>query len=164
MFAAVVDGIPLLGFVLGDGHLLLNVNLFDDNNNEVLTIANNELVYSSSPWDIDLIGRNLIIRESSRKLLLDIVFDVPNKITINRGRLLCNGVEVIIRPDHILLANNNTLVSRCTVTNTHVGLIIGERSNVGGGAFYFPSIPRYVGDRSESIRWARVYEVSFAPI
>ncbi len=155
MIVAIVDGIPLLGFVLTDGHLLLNVNIFDEYNSVVLRIDNNELIQSSSPWDIELVGRNLVLRESARNILLDITFDVPNRITINRGRLLCNGVEIIIRPDHVLLTNNNTLISGSTVLHTPLGLVIGDRSNVGAGAFYFPNIPRYVGDRSESIRWAR---------
>ncbi len=155
MFAVVVDNIPLVGFVLADGHLLLNVNLFDEFNNSVLRIMNNELLYSASAWDVDLVGRNLIIRESLRKLLLDITFEVPNIIRIDRGRLLCNGVEIIIRPDHILITNNSTLFSGNTVLHTPLGLVIGETDFNAPAAVALSSLSRYLGDNRESIRWAQ---------
>ena len=62
-----VDGIPLLAFILGDGHLLLNLDLFDEFNGLVLQMKNNHLTQSVSPWDIRLVGRNLVIREAERK-------------------------------------------------------------------------------------------------
>lgn len=155
MYAVVVDNIPLVGFVLTDGHLLLNVNFFDEYNNVVLRVVNNELIYAASAWDVDFVGRNLIIRESQRKLLLDITFEVPNIIRVDRGRLLCNGVEIVIRPDHVLITNNSTLISGAVAMNSPVGLVIGE-SNINAPGFVgLSNIPRYLGDNRESIRWAR---------
>jgi trigger factor len=154
IMAVIVDDIPLVGFMLTDGHLLLNVNIFDDSNNLILKIVNNELSYSDSPWDIDLVGRNLVIRESHRNLLLDIVFEVPNRVVIRRGRILCNGIEILIRPDHILLTNNNSLISGCEVNGVNLGLVIGQCSQIGSG-FMAMNVTRYLGDPSESIRWAR---------
>jgi hypothetical protein len=44
-----VDGVALLSFVLLDGHLLLNMLVFDEANILVLRIQNNVLMYSASP-------------------------------------------------------------------------------------------------------------------
>lgn len=150
-----VDGIPLIGFVLGDGHLLANLNLFDEFNNLVLRIFNNELIYHPETWDIELIGRNLVIREAQRKILIDVSFEVPNRIIINRGRFLCNGVEILVRPDHILITNNTCLVQKNTAHNCAGGLVIGRHDKPMGGFMCIPTVPRYLGDRSEAIRWAK---------
>jgi trigger factor len=155
MCALAVDGTPLVGFILSDGQLLLNLNVFDEFNELILRIANNELVYSSSPWDIEFIGRRLIIREAQRDFLIEMEFVVPNKIVISRGRLLHNGVEIIIQPSHVLITNNHTLLSGNRVTDCPGGLTVGSRSGQFGSAIAITQVPRYLGDRSEAIRWAR---------
>lgn len=149
-----VDGIPLIGFVLTDGHLLLNVNLFDEFNSPVLRITNNRLLYSISPWDIQLSGRRLVIREASRKLLIDIEFEVPNRIHISRGRFLCNGVEILLTPEYLLVTNNNILVKGCSAVNCPGGLIIGHHDKPLGGFMRLDGVPRYLGDRQASVKWA----------
>ena len=98
-----VDGLPLLAFLLDDNHLLLHLRLFDEANNPVLEIVNNQLVYSVAPWDIRLVGTNLVVRDAPRKILIDITFDVPNRIIINRGRFLFNGVEILLTPEYFLV-------------------------------------------------------------
>lgn len=150
-----VDGLPLLGFILTDGHLLLNLNLFDEFNNLVLRINNNELVYHPDPWDIQFVGRNLIVREAHRKLLIDISFEVPNRIVVARGRFLRNGVEVLVRPDHVLITNNAFLISGCSARNCPGGIVIGPHKQELGSMMRIHSVPRYRGDRSDALKWAK---------
>lgn len=150
-----VDEVPLIAFFMADGHLLLNLNLFDEFNNLVLQIRNNQLWYSISPWDIHLVGRNLTIREASRKILIDLTFEVPNKIVVNRGRFLLNGVEIIIRPDHLLVTNSRTRLSGMTVHRVPFGLVIGRLPAQVGCCIYLKDVPRYLGDNSETLRWAK---------
>jgi len=139
----IVDGIPLIGFVLEDGYLLLNLNLFDRFNNVVLKIINNHLFYSISPWDIQFIGKTLIIREKARKFLIRITFKPPNKVIINKGKFLCNGVEILVDDDHILVTNNNTHISGCAAVNCHGGLIIGQTPVQISGFMSIQSVDRY---------------------
>lgn len=149
-----VDGLPLLAFLLDDDHLFLNLRLFDETNSPVLQILNNQLIYSVSPWDIRLVGRNLVIRDAPRKVLIDITFDVPNRIIINRGRFLLNGVEILITPEYFLVVNNTTMMSQCRMENCLGGIIIGAQDFPGGTAFRITGVSRYLGDRSAAIRWA----------
>lgn len=72
-----IDDIPIIGFIMSEGHLLLTLNLFDDHNNFILRVINNHLIYSISPWDIEFVGRNLIIREAKSNIFIDIKFEVP---------------------------------------------------------------------------------------
>jgi trigger factor len=155
MAPLLVDGIALVGAVIGDDHLLLNLAVFDEFNNEILHIKNNQLLYKPDPWDIQLVGTTLTVREAQRKILIEIEFRPPNRLDIVRGRFLCNGVEILVRPEHILVTNNNTFISGCSCINSFGGLIIGRRSTSASGFMLIADVPRYFGDRQETIRFEK---------
>lgn len=157
-----VDGIPLVGFILEDGHLLLNIIVFDRFNNIVLRIVNNQLFYSVSPWDIDFSGSTITIREKPLHFLTRITFEPPNKVTIDKGRFLCNGVEILVQSDYILVTNNNMLVQGCSAFNCHGGLIIGSTAIPIGGFMHFQNIDRYLGDTKASLAWVESTREEFA--
>ncbi len=150
-----VDGTPLIGLIMADGHLLLNLVIFDEFNAPVLHIKNNQLYYSTEPWDIQLVGTKLSVREAHRKILIEINFQPPNRIAINRGRFLRNGVEILVRSTNILVTNNSGLFKDCHVHNCHGGLIIGHHEEKIGGFMVLPSISRYLGDRTEALKFER---------
>ncbi|MDF4597610.1 hypothetical protein P3486_22635 [Vibrio parahaemolyticus] len=152
-----VDGTPLIGLILADGHLLLNLVVFDEFNSPVLHIKNNQLIYSTSPWDIQLVGKKLTIREAHKKILFEIEFYPPNRVVINRGRLLRNGVEILIRPSNILVTNNSMLLSECHAHNCYGGLIIGHHDKPIGGFMALQSVPRYLGDRTEALKFEKEF-------
>ncbi|HEV7494674.1 hypothetical protein [Baekduia sp.] len=149
-----VDDTPLVGFILSEGHLLLNVNLFDEFNNCILRVVNNQLVQSAEPWDIQLTGRNLVIRAGHRDILVDLTFEPPNRVLINRGRLLRNGVEIVIRPSYVLVVNNRALIQDLTVINCAYGLKLGPHRGPGGAAVAMDGINRYPEDSSDAMKWA----------
>lgn len=146
-----IDGVALIGFILGDEHLLLNIVAFDEFNAPVLHIKNNQLYYSTSPWDIQLVGTTLTVREAHRKILLELEFSPPNKVTVTRGRFLRNGIEVLVRPKNILITNNAHYISGCHAHNCHGGLILGYHEQPMSGFMEINSIPRYLGDRSTAL-------------
>jgi hypothetical protein len=150
-----VDGTPLIGIILADGHLLLNIVIFDEFNEPILHIKNNQLYYSTSPWDIQLVGTSLTVREAHRKILLEIEFHPPSKIVINRGRFLKNGVEILVRPTNVLVTNNSTLLSGNHAHNCYGGLIIGHHDNPIGGFMALGGIPRYLGNRKEALKFEK---------
>ena len=150
-----VDGIPLVALLIADGHLLLNVVAFNEFNEPVLRIKNNQLLYSTSPWDIQLVGTKLTIREGHGKILIEIRFSPPNEVHVLRGRLLCNGVEVLIRPSHILVTNNASMVSGCSAVNCYGGLIIGHHTRPMSGFMAMGGVPRYLGDRRAALEFER---------
>lgn len=150
----IVDGIALIAFVLEDGHLLLNVLLFDEYNNLVLKIANNQLVHSIEPWDIQLVGKRLVIREAHRKLLIEVEFQPPDRVVINRGRLLCNGVEILVRPNNLLIVNNSMIFAGNKAINVPAGFIIG-RSPGMNCIMAIAKLPRYLGDRAEALKFEK---------
>ena len=104
--AFAIDEESIISFRLDNDHWLLNLNVYDKNDDLILLIVDNELIYSISPWDIELVGRNLIIREAQRKILVDILFEPPSKIKIQRGHFFHNGIEVEIKADCLYVVNN----------------------------------------------------------
>lgn len=138
----VVDSVPLLHFVMQDGHLLLNANIFDEFNQLVLQIVNNQLIYSVSSWDIQLVGRCLTIREASRKILIEIKFETPNTIIINRGRFLFNGVEILTRVDSWTITNNDLKMSGNTY-QAPCGIMVGKNNLGLSVGIYIPELSRY---------------------
>lgn len=160
MIPVMVDKIPIVGFILTDGHLLLNLVLFDEFNQIILRIKNNQLFYTTIPWDIQLIGTTLTIREAHRKILLEAEFSPPNKVKINKGRFLCNGVEILIRPGNLLITNNSLNISNCHAHNCHGGLIIGQADVELSGFMEINSISRYNFDRAEALAFERECQIS----
>jgi len=153
MIPIIVDGTPLIYLSLADNHFLLNLVIFDEFNVPVLHIKDNQLVYSTQPWDIQLVGTKLTIREAHRKILIEIDFRPPNKVVINRGRFLRNGVEILVRPTNILITNNSIVISGCNAHNCQGGLIIGHNEIPIGGFMALEGVSRYLGDRSEAIKF-----------
>lgn len=150
-----IDGVPLVGLILADGHFLLNIVIFDEFNVPILHIKNNQLYYSTEPWDIHLKGTKLTIREQHRKILIEIEFQPPNKVVINRGRFLKNGIEVLVRPTNVLVTNNSTFIEGGSATNCKGGLVLGHHENDVGGFIALRNIPRYLGDRTAALEFEK---------
>jgi trigger factor len=153
--AVMIDGVPLVGFRFEDGHYLLNVLLFDATNELVLQIADNELVYSSGPWDVEFVSTRLVLRAAAREIFVDMVFEPPNRVRLERGRLLFNGMELLLRPDFVLVVNNAGLIMGNSLSGFPVGLNLGSDTRLLPSAIRVAGIPRYGVDRDASLQWAR---------
>lgn len=153
MIPIMVDGIPLFSFILDDGHLLLDANIFDENNELVFVIRKNQLLYSTELWDIQFVGKTLTIREKMRKILLNIIFDTPNKVIIDKARLLCNGVELLIKKDQLLVNNQTSIFERCTFENCQGGIVIGSEPQISMSVgIRMSGINRYASKCRESMK------------
>lgn len=133
LVALTIDEIPLIGFSLINDRVFLNLMVFDTSNDLILHIDENELIYSISPWDIEFVANTLTIREAKRKILVQISFNPPDKVTIMHGRFRLNGVEVLVSLDSVVIANNSTSFSGCHISGATHGLVIGESSNLRKG-------------------------------
>jgi hypothetical protein len=149
LVAVQVDGEPLVAFRFEDGHYLLNMLLFNEANEPVLQILDNELIYSAEPWDIELVGTRLTVRVAAGKIFIDIVFEPPATVRF----LLLNGIELYIRPTFILLVNSGDLIRQLKASGTSIGLNIGYDGRPS--AFGFRRVPRYQIDRRAALKRAR---------
>src|SRR5262249_29957534 len=139
------------------GGLFLSANIFDENNLPLLRIHENSLMYRPVTWDIEFEGRRLTVREAARKILFEIEFNPPRGVVIDRARLLCNGVEILVRRSDLFVVNSQQLYVKCLSVNCDVGLQVGR--NDRGLAAGFGSGPegicRYYMPAAEARRRER---------
>jgi hypothetical protein len=155
MCALMIDGVSMAHFRVSDDHLLLSLRVFDEVNRLVLLVIDNQLVYSMAPWDIELVGRKLVVREAAGRILADIEFDpTGGKIVVDRGRFLLNGVELLVTPRYALVTNNRLLFSRNQIMGGTFALVVGPMAVEVPCAVRIPQIPRYLGDSDAAKRWA----------
>jgi trigger factor len=89
-------------------------------------------------------GRNLIVRQASREIFIEIRFEPPDKLCIDRARLLCNGVEILVRSSHIFVVNSDLLFTGCkTVQNCGVGLQLGRNNRGYKAVVNCPKLSRF---------------------
>ncbi|MCZ6611158.1 MAG: HNH endonuclease signature motif containing protein [Planctomycetota bacterium] len=122
-----IDDTDLLYFTIDpEGNLFLDATILDECNSPLLIIVENRLAYRTQTWDIDFRGSTLTVREAARKIFFEITFEPPSQITISRARLLCNGVELLVRKGHIFVVNSGTLYVGNSFENCPAGIIIGR--------------------------------------
>jgi hypothetical protein len=140
IIAIPVDDTDLIWFRIDrSGRLFLNAQIFDENNLPLLVIRENSLAYRTATWDIEFKGRTLKVREGARKILFEIEFKPPGEVVIGRARLLCNGVEILVRKSHVFIVNSQQLFVRNKTVNCGIGLQIGR--NFRGLQAAIASIP-----------------------
>ena len=138
-----VDDTDLIWYRIDrSGRLFLTANILDENNLPLLFIHENSLMYRPATWDIEFKGCKLSVREAARKILFEIEFKPPGEVSIARARLLCNGVEILVRQSHIFVVNSQQLFVKCKADNCDVGLQLGR--NVRGLAAGFAGNPEAV--------------------
>jgi trigger factor len=154
--AVAIDGETLLGFTFDQDHLFLTLRHYGDDGRLILRIEQNTLVYSVTPWDITLQGRNLVIRAGHGQFLLDILFDPPNRVTVSRGRLQKQGLQLLIWPNQVCYANIKASWTGSRSLNADVGILIGQApAYTRSAAWGFEVANRYLVDRQEVERWMR---------
>jgi hypothetical protein len=106
MIPLLIDDTPIVFFKKQDGHLLLNVQLFNADNELVVQILDNQLAYSATEWDVELVGRTLTVRGGAGDIFVRMTFEPPDRLLIDRGHIWRNGVELEIRPESFVLGND----------------------------------------------------------
>jgi hypothetical protein len=147
MIVALIDGHPILAFRREEDSLLLALNVYNKFNKLILMVHDNELVYTADSYDIEFIGSTLRVRERHAQILLEIIFQPPARITIPRGRLLYNGVEILIGENSVKVSDGPEISGLQTFQSSI--FIIGYPE--GSGVFGFADVPRYPPDRGISL-------------
>jgi hypothetical protein len=149
----VIDGLAMIAFTMQQGRLFLNFVAFDEFNKPIIKIVENELVYDTKQWDIEWVGRTLTIREGKGEILLQLVLQPPTGIAISKGRILRNGIELLIDRNYIFNTNQAIFFGSNTTSNCPIGFSIGYPIPIGGGAYVFDGISRYQFDRTEALKF-----------
>lgn len=145
-----IDGQPVVSFTNDGGSILLNIEFRDELRNVVLLIHNSELIYSVGLWDVEWAAQTLTIREGSRKIFLELEFVPPNMVSINRGSLHFNGIEIEVGSDFIFCLNNYMFLQNCAVHGFGYGFALGDPAPAVRCGFLISEISRPVLDRESA--------------
>jgi trigger factor len=157
-----VDDIDLIAFeVDSDGELFVHMTFFDENNEPLLVVRKNELVYSTDQWDIEFVGQVLTLRERAREISLKLRFQPPNGITVESGRLLCNGVQLLVTSESVYVAGGGGL-GRNQVQSNFVGYAFGRCDRPA--AIRCGPILRNYKPRDEAVRDMRKWQSETAKL
>lgn len=126
----VIDNIPVIGFRIIENHLFLDLQLYDECNEKIIEIKENELIYNVNQWDIEFVGRTLKIRKDKGVIIFEIQFNPPGNILIPQAKIFFNGVLVNVDQEKICIENNKNCFSNCTVKNVPYGIVIGDDSRL----------------------------------
>lgn len=146
----VIDGLPLVGFRIEQGELLLNFIAYNEFNKPIIQIVDNELIYDTTQWDIEWIAQTLTIRESRGRILLELLFSPPSEIHIQKGRLLRNGIEILVGRNYLFNTNNSSFFSAISTVNCPVGFAIGDPTPNTVAGIVVSGISRYNFDRRKA--------------
>ena len=115
-------------------------SLFNEANELLVQIEDNELVFSTAPWDVELVGQTLTIRSGAGDIFVRMRFEPPSGLILDRAKIFRNGLGLEVTPDEIALANNGTL-SGGYAENQIIGLAVGDPPQVEA-AFTMRNPPR----------------------
>jgi hypothetical protein len=150
-----VDDNDILWFRVDDnGRIFFNMYILDECNLPLLVINENVLTYKTDTWDIVFKGTLLTVRQATRDIFIEIQFCPPNGIQILRGRLLCNGLEILVRKTHILIVNAGLMFSECTFRGGAIGLQLGRNEREYRGLIRADphGLKRYGVDREAALK------------
>jgi trigger factor len=119
-----IDDIPIVIFRVEDGRLLMSLQLLAEDNHLVAQVVDNELVFSMSPWDVQFEGRRLTIRDAPRDIFVDVAFEPPQRVVIDRGRLWANGIQIEFSPEAMVVGGNIRFSKNSAVAL--VGIVAGD--------------------------------------
>jgi len=126
IYPLVIDGIPIIRARTEGSQLLIDLSVRSTEDTEVLSIRENELVYSTDSWDVEFVGRTLTVRAGAGDVRLEIRFEPPAKISIVRGFLFGKSTALRIKPNEMTVVNdlNKIQQSRIEGVRAKVGLAI----------------------------------------
>jgi trigger factor len=120
-----IDRMDMVGFSFEAGRLLLILKIYDEYNQPILQVINNELVYAASAWDVTFQGRILTIRDAPRAITVEIEFEPPKGGWIRQGLFRYNGLSVAV-------TENDTIFFDAEL-KPRLHLVIGELATNGAG-------------------------------
>jgi len=156
IYAICIDDIPLLGFRFEGNNLLLTIYVFDRDNDPLMIVHDNELVYSTETWDIEFEGNTLSIRRGAGDFIFQVSFEPPSKLRVTRGEFFLNGASVRVSEKWVY-TSDGIRVSGSTALFTSGGIVVGENKMGLSG------IARGSGGNRLAINQSQIYTTDSFP-
>jgi hypothetical protein len=89
-----------------------------------------ELVYSAAPWDVELVGRRLTVRNGPGDIFVGMTFEAPLSIVIDQGRIWRNGIKLEVSAKGLFMPNGQNVISGSLMSGGLFGMAIGNAPKV----------------------------------
>jgi hypothetical protein len=128
-----IERLPIIQCRVGEGHFLLSLQAFDEREECIVRIVDNELVISPDVWDAEFVANRLTLRAAPGDFLLATRFEPPHKFVIERAKMKCRGYHVEVDGDITVSRGPHSRkmgglsVTHCT--GNFIGLAIGAIPN-----------------------------------
>jgi hypothetical protein len=128
-----VDGQPVIGARLVDGHAELELCLRDADNVPYLVVRKGQLRHTLRQWDVEWTAQTLIIRRAPGDVVLRIRFQTPDSVVVERGEFWSNGLFFRVGPaasnGGFELVNSQSGFSQLTLEGGTSALSVGHDPN-----------------------------------
>lgn len=126
---------------------LVNALMTDSEGNETLRIENNEWRSNSLNWDVEVVGKKIIIRKKQSDFALVLRTEPPEKLIVEKLKMEYKGVSISCEEEKNIFITNPSggilFTNGMTVKNYKIGLNITENGfelPSGGGTGSFVSM------------------------
>lgn len=93
----------------GSNKIALSGKFFDSQGNNTLNIVENEWIANTDNWDVTVIKNTLTVREKKGKIVLEIISNPPDGLTISRFDMNVQGVKIVGNVDNIVVNDIYTM-------------------------------------------------------
>ncbi|MCC7173329.1 MAG: hypothetical protein IT459_22985 [Planctomycetes bacterium] len=139
----IIDAMPLVMFRAVDGRFMMTAQLFNEFNEPVLVVRDNQLIMSAEAWDIEFVAQTLTIRRALGDIFLEVLLEAEQgRVSITRGQLFRNGVELQIRSGSFVIVNNgSSFAGNHMVDCAMFGVVLGVGFE-GPSVWHYSKLPR----------------------
>lgn len=143
--AITIDEHELLGFEFDEGRLLLNLSLYDQQDQPILEVRSGELAYNTDLWDVEWVGQKLVVRQAHQKRIIEIEFMVPDRVVVRRAQFRYHGIELCVEPTFVAVPNKGLLMIDVSFVHAWWAIAIGDDpQSAGPGAIQVVDVPRHI--------------------
>ncbi len=135
--ALVIANEKLIEFRIEDSHLLLSLAIKDADNQILLLIIDNELIYKTDLWDLSFIGGRITIKDKQGSILAELALKPPNEIIIERAIFWNKSYCITVSSKGISDRYGNT-TSGARSHNVKYGVVLNSRDE------FWPSLAYYL--------------------
>jgi len=116
----IVDGEPIITTTHDfDGNVLLTLSLYDENNNLLIKIVENEwIVRPSDTWDLESSPKKIVLRQKPKNVSLEIQL-VDNELKL-AGKFWKNGHLIKTNDEGMIIGTNKSNFMACEFSNCFI--------------------------------------------
>lgn len=109
--------------------------LKNENDEVIVGIVENELIFKLDFWDIEFVGRRFTIRQQERNLTLDMRFNMPSEIIFDRAVFCNKGNKLAISDGRITTRTGGAIYDSVSV-NSRYGLVYNSNEDFAPSSFF----------------------------